>query len=211
MLEQYKIEIYTVEQGTPEWHACRAGIPTASEFSTVIAKGRGGGESKTRKTYLYKLAGERLTGEVGQVWAGNAHTERGHAMEPEARDLYAFMRDAQPQQVGFLRRGPVGCSPDSLIGQDGLLEIKTKLPHLQIELLDSGELPSEHKAQVQGQLWISGRRYVDFVSYWPRLPIFITRVERDELYIAELAKSVRDFLSELDEVTARIAAMQEAA
>lgn len=210
-LDAHPLEIFNCEQGTPEWHACRAGIPTASEFATVMAKGRGGGDSKTRKTYLYKLAGERITGEVGQVWTGNAHTERGHAMEPEARDLYAFMRDTQPQQIGFMRRGPVGCSPDSLIGDDGLLEVKTKLPHLQIELLEAGELPGEHKAQVQGQLWVTGRAFVDFVSYWPRLPIFIKRIERDEKYIAELSAAVREFLSELDEVTARISAMREAA
>ncbi|HBG30742.1 MAG TPA: hypothetical protein DDW98_08955, partial [Gammaproteobacteria bacterium] len=103
-----------------------------------MAKGRGGGDSKTRKTYMRKLIGERITGEVGQLWAGNAHTERGHTMEPEARDLYAFLRDVTPQRVGFLRRGPIGCSPDSFVGDDGLLEVKTKLPHLQIEVLEDG-------------------------------------------------------------------------
>lgn len=211
MIDAYPLEVIDCEQNTPEWHACRAGIVTASEFSTVMAKGRGGGDSKTRKTYMRKLIGERITGEVGQLWAGNAHTERGHTMEPEARDLYAFLRDVTPQRVGFLRRGPIGCSPDSFVGDDGLLEVKTKLPHLQIEVLEDGVLPPEHVAQVQGQLWISGRTYCDFLSYWPSLPPFLIRVERDEEYIARLADAVQTFLSEMDELANKIAAMKEAA
>ncbi|WP_072389778.1 lambda exonuclease family protein [Hyphomicrobium sp. CS1GBMeth3] len=211
MIEGFKLEVVDCEQGTPEWHAARAGIPTASEFATVLAKGRGGAESKTRKTYLRKLAAERITGLVVQTWDGNADTRRGHEQEPEARNLYDFLRDAAPVQVGFLRRGPVGCSPDSLVGEEGLLEIKTRAPHLQVEMLEAGVMPPEHKAQVQGQLWISGRKWVDFMSYCPGLPPFISRIERDPIYIAELANATKQFLVELDELTARIRAMQEAA
>lgn len=211
MIEGFELEVFECAQGTPEWHACRAGIPTASEFATVMAKGRGGADSKTRGTYLRKLAAERITGNVAQTWTGNAHTERGHEQEPDARKLYAFMRDTDPQQVGFLRRGPVGCSPDSLIGDEGLLEIKTRLPHLQIELLEAGVMPPEHKAQVQGQLWISGRKWLDFMSYCPGLPPFICRVERDPPYMGDIARALRDFIVELDALTARIRSMQEAA
>lgn len=211
MIEGFELEIIECEQGTPAWHQCRAGIPTASEFSTVMAKGRGGAESKTRKTYLQKLAAERITGTVCQTWDGNADTERGHEQEPEARGLYEFLRDVAPVQVGFLRRGPVGCSPDSLLGHDGLLEIKTRKPHLQVALLEAGAMPPEHKAQVQGQLWISGRKWLDFMSYCPGLPPFITRIERDPVYMAEMAKAIREFLTELDALEARIRAMQEAA
>lgn len=213
-LEKFAVEILTSEdcpQGSEAWHAARAGRPTASEFSTVMAKGRSGGDSKTRRTYLYKLAAERLTGEVVQTWNGNAHTERGHEQEPEARRLYSFMREADPLQVGFVKRGPVGCSPDSMVGKDGLLEIKTRLPHLQLELLETQELPSEHKAQCQGQLWVTDRKWLDYVSYCPKLPPFIIRVERDPIYIAELAKATKAFLDELDALTERIAKMQEAA
>src|SRR3546814_4496891 len=106
----------------------------------------------------------KLSGCVVQTWAGNAHTERGHEQEPEARSLYAFMRDVEPVQIGFIRRGPLGCSPDSLVAGDGLLEIKTKLGHLQIEVLEAGVLPSEHRPQVQAQMWISGRKWCDFLS-----------------------------------------------
>lgn len=198
------IDIYRGEQGTDEWRQMRAGIPTASEFATVLAKGRGGGESKTRRTYLLKLAGERLTGEPAESYS-NGHMERGKAMEAEARDAYAFMRDADYEQVGFIRNGNAGCSPDGLIGDDGMVEIKTKLPHLQLEVLLANELPAEHVAQCQGALWIAEREWLDFVSYWPRLPLFTVRVQRDEAYIARLKIEVADFNSELDAIIKRFA------
>lgn len=211
MLRAHPIQIIACDQNSPEWHQARAGIPTSSEFSTVMAKGRGGGDSKTRRTYLYKLAAERMTGQVGTLWAGNAHTERGHLLEPEARALYAMLNDVEPVQVGFVRRGPVGCSPDSLIGDNGALEIKTRLGHLQIELLEANALPPEHKAQIQGQMWVTDREWVDFFSYSPGLPPFQTRVHREPVYIAEMAKAVKDFCDELDALTARLSRMQVAA
>jgi hypothetical protein len=211
MIENCDLEIVDCDQNSPEWITARCGIVTASEFSTVMAKGRGGGDSKERRRYLCKLVAERISGQPVQIWSGNAHTERGHEQEPEARNLYAFVRDAEPKQVGFMRRGPVGCSPDSIVGDDGLLEIKTRLGHLQIELLEAGAMPPEHKAQVQGQLWISGRKWLDFMSYCPGLPPFITRIERDPIYMADMAKAIREFLTELDALEARIRSMQEAA
>jgi hypothetical protein len=191
-----QLQIIDCEQGSAEWFAARAGIPTASEFATVVAKGRGGADSKTRRAYMMKLIGERLTGQPMESYS-NVHMERGKVMEDEARDLYAMLRDCEPQRVGFMRRGEAGASPDALIGTDGLLEIKTKAPHLQIETLLANRLPPDHIAQVQGQLWISGREWVDFVSYWPGLPLFVTRVPRDEQYIATLKVEVADFLAEM--------------
>lgn len=188
-----ELRIFDCEQGSPEWFAARRGVPTASNFGALLAKGEG----KTRRSYLLKLAGEAITGECAESF-GNAHTDRGHAMEPDARNLYAFARDVEPTLVGFMRRGRAGASPDSLIGSDGLLEIKTKLPHLHLDVLDKGKLPSEHVAQVQGQLYIAGREYCDFVSYWPRLPLFCVRVERDEKYITTLKQAIADFVGELD-------------
>jgi hypothetical protein len=206
------LQIFDCEQGSAEWFAARAGIPTASEFATVLAKGRGGGggESKGRRTYMLKLVGERLTGQPMESYS-NDHMERGKAMEDEARDLYAMVRDVEPERVGFMRRGDAGASPDSLIGTAGLAEIKTKLPHLQIEVLLANRLPPEHVAQVQGQLWISGREWCDFVSYWPGLPLFVARVQRDEVYIAALAAAVAEFNAELHEVIAQVQAYKVAA
>ena len=91
-----------------------------------------------------------------------------------------------------------------MIGDDGLIEIKSKLPHLQLDVLLRGEMPSEHKAQVQGQLWVCEREWCDFVSYWPRLPLFVKRVCRDEKYIKELQESVEKFWTELHETEARV-------
>lgn len=204
------LQILTCEQGSPEWVAARLGIPTASKFADVLAQGKGGNPSKTRKTYLYKLLGERLTGEQMYEWS-NDHMERGKEMEAAARDLYVFAKDTEVQRVGFIRSEwgtgacyAAGCSPDSLIGDKGMLEIKTKLPHLQIEALLDKELPSEHRAQVQGQLWVAEREWCDFMSYWPKLPPLIVRVHRDDAYIAQLARGVEIFCNELNTIAGAI-------
>ncbi len=195
--------IHTCEQGTEEWFRVRAGMPTASEFSTVMMKGKGGGDSKTRRTYMLKLAGELITGEPMEHFT-NVHMERGKVMEAEARDTYAMIKDVEPEQVGFIVNGPKGCSPDCLIGADGMAEIKTKLPHLQLDVLLADELPSEHRAQCQGALWVAEREWIDFISYWPKLPLFVKRVHRDEAYIATLSAAVDQFNEELAETVERI-------
>ena len=197
-----ELEIFNDEQGSEAWLSRRAGIPTASMFGTIMAKGVRGGESKTRRTYLLKTAGEILTGKPSESFT-NVHMDRGHVMEPDARNLYAMVADVEPELVGFLRRGRAGCSPDSLVGADGMLEIKTRLPHLQLEVLLAGEVPSEHRAQIQGCMWISGRQWCDFVSYWPGLPLFIKRAERDEEYINRIASAVAEFNAELDMLVAK--------
>lgn len=193
------IEIIDCEQGSDEWRRARLGIPTASEFKSVLAKGEG----KTRRTYLMKLLGERFTGEPSENYQ-NAHMERGHVMEAEARSLYAFMQDAEVTPVGFIRNGGKGCSPDGLIGTNGLAEVKTKLAHLQLEAWFAGELPSEHRAQVQGALWVAEREWCDFISYWPKLPLVVVRVYRDEAYIKTLASEVARFNDELEMLTATL-------
>lgn len=190
------MKIIDCEQGSPEWYAARAGIPTASEFHTVLAVGPRGGKSVGRKSYLNKLVGEIITGEPMESYV-NADMERGKLMEDEARDLYAFMESIEPQRVGFIRNGDKGASPDSLIGDRGGLEIKSAAAHIQIERLLSGELPSEHKAQVQGCLWVCEREWWDFASYCPKLPLLVIRVQRDEEYLKRLAEEVELFNIEL--------------
>jgi hypothetical protein len=199
------MEIITCEQGTDEWFRSRMGIPTASEFATVMAKGRSGGDSKTRQTYLYKLAGELITGEPMESYS-NAHMERGKVMEDEARSFYEFMTDAQCERVGFIRNGRKGASPDSLIGANGMVEIKTKLPHLMIETILRGEFPPEHKAQCQGQLWVAEREWIDIAVYWPGMPPFVQRATRDEAYIRELSGAVDAFNAELDMIVDKVRA-----
>lgn len=196
------MQVIDCVQGTPEWFAARAGIPTASRFSDVMAVGRGGAESKTRRTYMLKLAGEIITGEPMDSFS-NVHTERGHEMEPEARNFYAFKHDVEPEMVGFIRSGNKGASPDSLIGANGMLEIKTKLPHLLLDVLLRGNFPTDHLAQCQGQLWVAEREWVDLICYWPKMPPHIVRAYRDEEYIKQISAAVDQFNDELAEIVAR--------
>ncbi len=194
------MEVFTdLEQGSEAWIRARLGLPTASRFATVMAKGEG----KTRSEYMRKLAGEILTGEPMDSFS-NAHMERGHAQEDEARRLYAFMADVEPIRVGFIRNGQKGASPDSLIGERGGLEIKTALAHIQIDRLMRNCLPPEHKAQVQGTLWVAERDQWDFVSYSPKLPMLLVPVHRDEPYIKALKDEVDRFNDELGELVERI-------
>jgi len=191
-----------LEQGTPEWFITRLGIPTASMYSAILANGRGGEPSKTRQTYMYKLAGEVLTGEPSEQFQ-NRHTQRGHEHEPFARNAYSFLTGNDPETIGFIRNGNTGASPDALIETDGLLEIKSKLPHLHIEGLERDEVPSEHLPQVQGQLWVAEREWCDFVSYCPKIKLFHKRVYRDEQLIRTIATEVDRFNAELAEVVER--------
>lgn len=200
------VQIIECEQGSPEWVQARLGIPTASEFGSVMAKGEG----KTRRTYMLKLLGERLTGAPQEQYS-NPHMERGKEMEAEAVDLYAFMREVEPKPIGFIRNGNRGCSPDRMVGDNGMAEIKTKLPHLQLAALLDGRLPAEHKPQVQGVIWTAEREWCDFVSYWPRLPLFVVRVYRDEQYIKTLDVEVTRFLDEMLELETKITNYRSAA
>lgn len=168
------------------------------------------GEGKTRKRYLLDLAGERLTGEPAESYS-NDYMERGKVMEAEARDLYVFMTDLEIERVGFIRNGDKGVSPDSLIDANGMLEIKTKLPALQLECILADKLPAEHVAQVQGALWVAEREWLDFVSYWPKLPLFVKRVYRDEDYIKSLAIEVDRFNSEMLDLIEKIQPTRKAA
>jgi hypothetical protein len=199
------IEIITVEQGTDEWRLARLGIPTASRFADVLAKGRNGEASKTRDRYLRDLAGEIITGEPAEAY-NNGHMERGKVLESEARNLYALVADVDPELVGFVRNGDKGASPDALVNSDGILEIKTKLPAILIECLLKDDFPPEHKAQCQGALMVCEREWVDIAVYYPKMPIFVKRAYRDNAYIRTLEKAVSEFNSELQEIVARVRA-----
>lgn len=197
------MQIIECEQGTEAWYRARMGLPTASEFKTLLGVTKDAKDKKTRATYMLKLAGEIITGEPTEGYT-NAHMERGKVMEGEARDFYAFMRDIEPQRVGFIVNGAKGCSPDSLIGTSGLLEIKTALPHILGDIILKDAFPPEHKAQCQGALWITEREWIDLCVYWPKMPRFVKRAHRDEAYIADLAKAVDQFNAELAETVDRI-------
>ena len=186
------VEIFNCEQGTDEWAALRAGVPTASEFSSILANGEG----KTRAAYMRRLAAEIVTGEPLETFK-SAAMERGHVQEDAARRAYALLEDVEPQRVGFIRNGGVGYSPDSLIGDAGLLEIKTQRADLLIETWKADRFPPEHVAQCQGGIMVSEREWIDLVVYSPRMPVFIRRAYRNAAYIADLARAVEIFREEL--------------
>lgn len=197
-------EIIECDQGSDEWIRARMGVPTASMFKTVMAKGRDGGASVTRKEYMRKLAGELVWGIPMENWTG-PHHERGKLMEEEARNYFAaFKADAELTQVGFIRNGQKGCSPDSLIGTDAMLEIKTAFPHLIIEMIERGTFPPEHKAQCQGGLWVAEREWVEIIIYWPGATPFTAKAYRDEPYIGTMAMAVDRFNEELAELVERV-------
>lgn len=212
------MEILNLEQGTPEWHEARLGIVTMSELHTLLVNGKGpGGFGAGAFTYMNQLIGERITGEPADVFQGNRHTERGHELEPVARELYVQRTGATDiEHVGIIRSDvvckatgeihKVGYSPDSLVGSDGLAEVKTKLPKYQVEVILSGEIPKEHIPQCQGGLWVSDREWIDFISYWPGMPLFVKRAYRDEVMIRKIAERVEAFYEELENRMAAVMA-----
>lgn len=205
-----------IEQGSLDWFELRKGIPTASEFHKVMAKvgpkgGVSGKEYVSRAQYMRILAGEIITGEPAEAeWAGNRHTERGHEREDEGRSLYAMLNDVDPERVAFVRNGNCGASPDSFIGDVGGMELKDALPHRQIERLQSGTLPSEHRWQVIGSLLVcEDREWWDFTSHCRGLPLFVHRVRREDVKteLAELRDGIDRFVDETDALVSWIGAM----
>lgn len=191
--------IRDVAQGSPEWLALRLGILTCSELAPVLVNGKGqGGFGVEAISYMDQLIGERITEEAAAPFGGNAHTQRGHELEDVARDLYVARTGAELEQVAIILNHGAGYSPDSLVGADGLTEIKTKLPKFQVGVILAGEVPKEHVAQCQGGLWISEREWIDFISYWPGMPLFIKRMYRDEAMISKIAERVATFYELLE-------------
>ncbi len=200
-----KLEVISCEQRTDDWYRARMGIPTASMFGTVMAQGKSGGESIGRASYMRKLAGEVIT-ETPMESYTNDDMDRGNAIEPELRARYAFEADVEVEQVGFIKNGNKGCSPDGLIGKDGMVQIKSAAPHVMIEILMSGEVPKKHLPQCHGELWVAERAWTDLVigSVSNKLPLFCQRLHRDETYIRRIAGAVADFNIELREMVEKI-------
>jgi hypothetical protein len=196
--------VFDVEQGSDEWFEARRGLPTASEFGTVMANGKDGGASVTRTKLLHRLAGEIVTGECAPAGYRNAAMEKGNAMEAEARESYARRRKQEVRRIGFVRNFDslklCGASPDGFVGFDGGLEVKIATEaHVLIPMLGKPALPAEHRAQVQGNMWVCERDWWDVTIYHHRLmPAVDVRVHRDDAYIRELSDQVERFNYELN-------------
>ena len=196
-------------QGSEEWFAARLNKVTASHFAVVMAKGRGGTASKTRDDYLYTLVAERRNGKREPTYQSKEMQE-GTEREPGAREWYEWLYN-DVEQVGFVEMtDDVGCSPDGLVGDDGLLEIKCPKPKTHYEYIDKylrrGLIPPCYKAQVQGQIWVCERQWCDFATYHPdgNPNIAVVRVDRDDTYISLLSAAVATFLQDLTELEKRL-------
>lgn len=190
------MRVLNIEQGSPKWYQARMGVPTASEFGSIITPKRGD-YATAADIYINQLIDEIVRPDAGVSFGGNRHTERGKELEPEARELYAFEQDVIPHQVGFILNdaGTLGCSPDSLIGNDGGLEIKCPDGPTHVRWLRAGGIPDEHKPQVHGSLIITGRAWWDFLSFCPGYPPVMTRVVPDS-FTEKLQGHLERFLAE---------------
>ncbi len=188
-------------QGNPNWHAARCGIPTASNFDKIITTK--GEPSKQRIKYLYQLAGEAITGIAEETYK-NGNMERGIEMEDEARQLYALISGNKVDPVGFCLSDGYGASPDGLVGEEGLLEIKCPTIAVHVSYLLDGSLPMDYFLQTQGQLLVTERKWLDFASYYPGLKPLIVRVKRDEKFLKVLRVELELFVRELTEVIKKI-------
>ena len=194
-----------IEQGSVEWHLQRLGKVTASRVADVLSKGKSG-ESASRKNYRTELVVQRLTGVPGESFT-NAAMEWGTQTEPLARIAYEAEMGVFVDQVAFVQHPTIanfGFSPDGLIGDVGLLEIKCGNTSTHIDWMLSEKAPSKYIPQMQCQMACTGRKWVDFCSFDPRidndLQVFIVRVERDDEYIENMEKEVKIFLDEVDEM-----------
>lgn len=209
------MKIITCDQGTPEWLAARAGIPTASRFADLMATIKSG-EAASRRNYRTDLVVERLTGKPLDNFQ-TAAMKQGIEREPLGKVAYETHTGHVLQPIGFIRHDsiPAGASPDALIGDDGGFELKCpeRSAHLEYLLLDKE--PPAYRWQIQGGMWITGRAWWDFASWNPDFPehlqLVVRRVQRDEKAIEQLAAAVMAFTQEVDAELERVRAIPLAA
>lgn len=199
-------------QGSDEWKALRCGKVTASRVADVIAKTKTGWGA-SRFNYAAELIAERLTGVAAEGFT-NAAMQWGTDQEPSARMAYEFMQDVTVEQIAFVAHPSIadaGASPDGLVGESGLVEIKCPNTATHIDTLIKQEIPAKYITQMMWQMACTGRKWCDFVSYDPRLPesmqLFVKRIERDDKLIAELENEVSIFLD--TEVSTKVGALRQ--
>jgi putative phage-type endonuclease len=190
-------------QGSDEWKALRLGKVTASRVADMVARTKSG-YGASRANYAAQLIVDRLTGVPSETFV-NAAMQHGTDTEPEARAAYEFYQGVTVEQVAFAphpRIGDAGCSPDGLVGDDGMVEIKCPNTATHLDTLLGQSTPARYIDQIQFQLACTGRAWCDFVSYDNRLPermrLFVRRVSRDDKRIVELEAEAVAFLQEID-------------
>jgi hypothetical protein len=194
-------------QNTPEWDAAHIGIPTASKFDKIISPT--GQASKQWEAYAHEILAEEIIGRRVEGYKSPDMSE-GQRREEESASYYEMQTDMDTRKVGFLLNDArtLGCSPDRLVGEEGLVEFKnpkhgTPAGYLLAERRGC-EIDREYWPQLQGQLYISERKWVDIVSYYPGMPALVVKVERDEPYINSMAQMLSDFNAKLAKKRARL-------
>lgn len=205
-----------MDQRSDEWFNARLGKVTASRVADMMSKTKTG-PSASRKNYRAELVLERLTGQRQEGFTSGA-MQWGTDTEPQARAAYEFLTDRTVTEIGFVvhpRIEGLGASPDGLVGDEGLIEIKCPNSATHLEILESGTIPDKYIKQMQTQMTCTGRTWCDFVSFDPRFPaehqIWMHRVQRDEALIAEIEREAVAFLVEVDAVVAKLNQQKEAA
>jgi exodeoxyribonuclease (lambda-induced) len=197
--------IETCEQGSAEWLQMRLGKVTASKVKDVLSKGRGNTPSKMAETYMMELIAEKLTGESKPFFENDA-MRWGTETEPQARAMYSVKNNfIDVKEVAFVEyNDQVGISPDGFVGDEGLFEAKCPNTTTQLKRALSDDYSADYKAQIQMQLWVTERKWCDFVSFDPRLDCVAgylqQRVERDEEYIKEMKIKVYAFVERMNEL-----------
>lgn len=192
------MRICEAPQRSDEWYAARLGKATGSRFADVLA----GGKGLTRKAYATQLALETLSGKQAEGYT-SPDMAAGIEREPIARSEYEALTGNFVEEVGFCLHDalPAGVSPDGLIDEDGGVEIKCPKAKTHAEYLELKSEPSAYTAQIQGCMWVTGRKWWDFVSYHPDFPenarLIVRRIPRDEAFIEKLQSSIEDFSLEV--------------
>ena len=195
-------------QGSDEWLALRLGVVTASEFDQIITPAKLE-LSKSATKYMCRKLAEWMMGAPLEAFT-SPWMERGTALEPEAVRYYEMERDCETSAVGFISTddGMIGCSPDRLIGDDGLLELKCPALETHVGyMLDPGSLVAEYRLQTQGQMWVSGRHRGDIMSYYPGFPAVIVPLKPEEKVFAALELHVPAFVRTM--LLAQVSLQQE--
>ncbi len=191
--------IVDCEQNSAEWFEARCGIPTASCFDKIITST--GLKSTQSEGYLNKLAGESVVG-VQESYSNSA-MQRGHDLEPDARTLFEFVHECEVEQVGLCFKDDqktVSCSPDGLVGKYSGLEIKCPSLAVHVGYLRANKLPTKYVPQVQGSMYVTGRKNWYFMSYYPGMKPLIVLVRKDENFHGKLDEYLSKFNKKLSEV-----------
>jgi putative phage-type endonuclease len=206
------MRIIDCEQNSREWYMARCGRVTGSRIADILAKTKSG-VAASRRNYLTQLVCERLTGEPTPPGFESYEMKWGKLYEPAARERYVMVNDVTPRTVGFVLHPTLdgaGASPDCLIGEDGMIEIKCPLPATHLSTLTDNVIDRSYMLQMQWQMACTGRAWTDFVSYHPLFPagmqMATIRVPRDEAMIRDLGVEVALFLGEVEATVTKLRA-----